>query len=154
MIGVSKLTADKYCAKVMHVIFDEIPEFVAFRGNFVWNDISLIFRRNCAMPIASIHVIFWTIIHSSQKFVANLRMLIHSPKMHCKFSSGNSLFPKIHCKFLSIHSLCLSLATALEKFDWLHVGEYSLCKASITTAEFCFITWVSCSTKLTCLLSN
>jgi len=28
MIGISKLTADKYCAKVMHVIFDEIPEFL------------------------------------------------------------------------------------------------------------------------------
>jgi len=51
---------------------------VAFRGNFDGNEISVIFRRNFAMPIVSIRVIFRTLIRSSRKFIANFQVYIRS----------------------------------------------------------------------------
>ena len=126
--------------------------FAAFRCYFIWNDISLIFRCNFATSIVSIRTIFRRITRSSRKFVMNLRTVIRSSrKCVGNFRPIIRSSQKFVAKFLK-HSLFLWLATSQERFEWL--CEYSLCKATILTAEVCFINWMNCSTKLTCVLSN
>ena len=121
--------------------------FVAFRCYFID------FLLNFATSIVSIRMIFRMIIRSSRKFVVNLRTVIRSARK----CVGN-FRPIIHssqkfvAKFLSKHSLFLWLATSQERFECL--CEYSLGKATILTAKVCFINWMNCSTKLTCVLSN
>ena len=127
--------------------------FVAFRCYFIWNNISLIFCCNFATSIVSIRMIFRTIIRSSRKFVVNLRTVIRSSwKCVGNFWPIISSSQKFVAKLLSKHSLFLWLATSQERFECL--CEYSLGKATILTAKVCFINWMNCSTKLTCVLSN
>lgn len=126
--------------------------FRAFWGNFIWNNILLIFRCNFAMPIVSICVIFRTIIRSSQKFIANLWTLL------CSSRKCTANFQVVICSSPNFVNFLVYIGSVyhlrFHKFNWLQVREYSLCKASITTAKFCFTTWINCCSKLTSLLSN
>lgn len=125
----------QYCAKLMQVVFNKIPGFswlfkaISFEKYF--SDFSPQFCDAYCFNLRNFlnDNLLCPEIHC--KFANDNSLFL---KMRCKFSSSNSLFQKICCKFLSINSLRLSLVIPLEKFDRLHVGEYFLCKASITTA--------------------
>jgi len=132
----------QYCAKPMQVIFDKIPDF------------SWLFKEN------SFEMIFrWFLPQICDTYCFNPHDFLNNntlfPKICCKFANHNSFFPKMCCEFSSNNSLFpkirveilnLSLVTSLQMFEWLH--EYSLCKVSITTAKFCSIYWINCSTYL------
>ena len=103
-------------------------KFLAFRGNFDWNDISLIFRHNFAAPIVSIRMIFRTLIRSSRKFIMNLRTIIHySQKCAANFQAVIHYSRKFVANFqVYIHSVYHLRFHYKSSIDYMYVNILSV----------------------------